>query len=394
MAGVHNVPRSKLFIILTITAVYILSLNITKPVISIHANQLGLSPLLIGLLVSTYAIFPIVLSVQTGKWADRFGSKQMIYIGTTSFFAAVVLPSLFPYLATLFLSQALIGLAHNFMMIALQKAIGSAGENKDKSVASFSLTIAAGEFLGPLLGGFSFEYTSFRITFLIAAFIIVFNFVFNFYLTNQQTVQTAPKSGKQKTGSLHLLRRSTIRKAILVSGLAIYSKDLFVAYFPIYGSQIGLTPSQIGIVVSCAAAASIFVRLVQYPLIAKFTRGVVLLGSLALGGIAYVIIPFLDHFILLCMLSSVLGLGLGLGQPLSLVYILNSSPVGREGELLGLRLTFNRICQLAAPSLFGLLGGALGIAPIFWTSGILLVSGALYSRENERDREEMGNLEA
>lgn len=310
----------------------------------------------------------------------------MMYIGLSSFFVALLIPSLMPNLTTLFLSQMFVGLGHNFMMISMQRVAGSAGSNRDKSVASLSLFTSIGEFSGPLIGGFAYEHAGFQTTFLLAAGLILFCFLCNMLLTSKPIVaKESERSAVKKGGSFEMLRHASIRKALVVSGLSISSKDLFVAYFPLYGSQIGLTPSQIGIVLSMTAAAFIFVRAIQYPLVAKFTRGAVMLGSLAIAGAMFLVIPFTPHFTILCVLSFIVGMGLGLGQPLSLVYVLNASPEGRVGELLGLRILANRLFQLSAPSLFGIVGGTLGISPIFWTSGILLLSGSWYSKENRTD---------
>lgn len=376
--------KSRLFIILLLTLFYITSLSITRPILSLYAKELGLSPVMLGLLISTFAVFPIILSVQAGKWSDRFGSKRMMMIGTTSFFTALLIPSLYPSVTTLFLSQALVGLGHNLMMISMQKVAGNSGNNRDQSIASLSLVTSVGEFFGPLIGGFSYEMIGFQGTFLLAAFLIVVSFGCNLLLKSKPIASNEGSMAHTKSASsFQMLRNANIRKALVVSGLTIASKDLFVSYFPLYGTQIGLTPSQIGIVLSMTAAAFIFVRAIQYPLVAKFTRGGVLLSSLALGGGMFIAIPFMGEYVLLCVLSFMLGLGLGLGQPLSLVYIFNASPAGRVGEALGLRIMCNRTFQLSAPTLFGLLGGALGVSPIFWTCGAFLLFGSWYSREDK-----------
>lgn len=382
--AVRELIKSRLFIILTITVIYIFAINITRPIVSLYAVHMGTSAFLLGLLVSTYAVFPVLFSVQSGKWADRIGSKRMIYIGGAGFVVALLIPAAFPHIATLFFSQAVVGLAHNFMMIALQRGASSAGENRDKAIASLSLAISTGEFLGPLLGGFSYEHLGFQITFALTAVSVLLIFLLNTLLPLKAVASVLKEAEKRKTSSFTLLKSVNIRKALLSSGLVIYSKDLFVAYFPMYGSKIGLSPSQIGLVLAASAAASMFVRAIQYPLVEKFTRSVVLVGSLLLGGAAYIAVPFLHNFVILCALGILLGAGLGLGQPLSIVYILNSSPPGRVGELLGMRITFNRLCQMSAPAFYGVLGGTLGISPIFWTCGMFLLFGSWYSRDDKK----------
>lgn len=309
----------------------------------------------------------------------------MIFAGGSGAFISLIIPIIYPSLITLFISQALVGISHNCMMISMQRGAGSASANRDKAIASLTFVFAIAEFIGPLFSGFSYEHMGFRFTFMAASFSILIMLLINSLLPAKAMQNNSKGEVEEKRNSFTLLKSANVRKALVASGLVVYSKDLFVAYFPAYGSKIGLTPSQIGIVIAFTAVASMIVRALQPVLVTKFSRETVLMYSMFLGGAAYVTVPFLQNFYILCALALLLGAGLGLGQPLSLVLILNSSPPGREGELLGLRITFNRLCQLSAPTLYGILGGSMGLPPIFWTCGVFLFSGSWYSR-NSRNK--------
>jgi hypothetical protein len=53
------------------------------------------------------------------------------------------------------------------------------------------------------------------------------------------------------------------------------------------------------------------------------------------------------------------------------------APPRRSGEALGLRLTVNKMTQLAIPLVFGSLGAAFGVFPVFWANAaFLLAAGA------------------
>ena len=79
-----------------------------------------------------------------------------------------------------------------------------------------------------------------------------------------------------------------------------------------------------------------------------------------------------------------LGLGLGCGQPLSIVLTYNDSPPGRAGEALGMRLTVNKFTQIAVPIAFGSLGTAAGVFPVFWANAVLLLIGGYLSAERRK----------
>jgi predicted acyltransferase len=58
----------------------------------------------------------------------------------------------------------------------------------------------------------------------------------------------------------------------------------------------------------------------------------------------------------------------------------NTAPAGRVGEAIGVRMSLVNMSQIAMPLLFGALGTALGMLPVFWATALLLSAGGLYAR--------------
>ncbi|MCS0543172.1 hypothetical protein NXY55_24645, partial [Aeromonas veronii] len=92
------------------------------------------------------------------------------------------------------------------------------------------------------------------------------------------------------------------------------------------------------------------------------------------SGVWFVLIPFTNSFIMLMIISFCLGLGIGCAQPLTINMAYNSSPEGRTGEVLGLRISINKGVQFVVPILFGLVGTKMGFVPIFASVGILFLT--------------------
>ena len=86
------------------------------------------------------------------------------------------------------------------------------------------------------------------------------------------------------------------------------------------------------------------------------------------------------------MLAGVLlGLGLGCGQPLSMILTHAYSPDGRAGEAMGLRITANKIIQVAVPLVFGFMGGAFGLFAVFWSNAVLLALGGYVNDKGDAE---------
>jgi MFS family permease len=186
---------------------------------------------------------------------------------------------------------------------------------------------------------------------------------------------TAPSHPFELIISNHPLRRVLITGAVILTGI-----DLFHFYMPIYGHHIGLSASQIGMVLAVFSAASFVVRVWMPAIVKRLGAERVLILSMFVAATTYLAVPYITHVIVLCVVCFVLGLGTGCGQPLSLSMIYERAPGGRSGEALGLRATLNNFTHMVTPLLFGAIGTAFGVAPVFWCNSLMLAGGGIIIR--------------
>jgi hypothetical protein len=64
-----------------------------------------------------------------------------------------------------------------------------------------------------------------------------------------------------------------------------------------------------------------------------------------------------------------------------------SAPPGRAGEALGLRTTLINGSQTVMPLIFGAVGAALGMGPVFWTIAAAMIGGGLFANHVRRQSE-------
>lgn len=362
---------------------YMLNLHGTRPIVSLFADAQGYSALVVGTLFSAFAFLPMLLALWIGKWLDRYGARKIHLLGGSGVFVGLLAPVLFPGLAALFFSQIVIGLSQVFVMVSLQKTIGNLPGHRDKLIGTMTFVASAGMFAGPLVNSFVYEHYGFQMAYAVSLGFIAVALLAGLILRPEFWRRGGSQfsfSRENKNSTWELLGNKTLRKALIISGMVLYSKDLFSAYFPIYASGLGLTPSRIGILMSVMAGAGMLVRFFQYHLVLAFGRGPLLMFLLMASGAAYMVLPFVSSTMMLGVMSALLGAGLGLGQPLSLVYALNITQEERQGEVLGLRITVNRGSQFAAPLFFGAIGSFAGLLPLFWISGLFLFAGAYSAR--------------
>jgi MFS family permease len=350
----------------------------SRMVASLFAIELGANPLLIGMLISAYSLFPLLLGVYSGRLSDRFGSRRPMLAGTAVLACGLILPFLWPKLPALYVSAVLIGTGFVFFNVSAQNLAGGLGspEERTRNFSTLGLGYSGGHMVGPLIGGYAIDYYGHTFAYLCFAILILLAVAL---LGLNRRFDVAPRAGGgERKSTLELLHSAPLRRAIITSGLVVTGWDLYSFYVPIYGHSIGLSASTIGTILGVFAIATFVVRIVL-PL---FTRryGVESVLSLALfaGAVPFLLFPFIEFVPALLALSFAIGFALGCGQPLTLNITYNRSPPGRSGEVTGLRLTINNITHIGVPLAAGALGSVFGVAPVFLVNAaILAVSGRL-----------------
>jgi predicted MFS family arabinose efflux permease len=185
-------------------------------------------------------------------------------------------------------------------------------------------------------------------------------------------------------GVLALLRHRGVREVLAINVLLSVGWDLHTVFVPIYGARIGLTASQIGMVLAAFAAATFTVRLVMPALARRMSEHRVLTLALFVAGAVFLLFPFARTAPALGALSFCLGLGLGSGQPMVMSLLHLHTPAGRIGEAVGVRMSLVQSSSVAVPLLFGAVGASLGLAPVFWSVGLCLAAGGYFTRRGPR----------
>lgn len=349
----------------------------SKMLVALHAIDLGASPLAIGLLIALYSVFPMQLALFAGRVCDRSGVRRPMVLGSLGIGAGLLVPALYPHLIALYVSAVVIGSATIFYQVSAQYTVGALGEGmaRTRNFAVYSLGGSTSGFIGPLLVGYSMDGAGKLATYCALAVIAMIPAVVLLALRRIPMPRHKPGADAQTPGAIRLLANPGLRRAFMTSAVILTGLDLFNFYMPIYGRSLGFTPSVIGIILSMQAAAAFIVRLFLPRLVHRVGDETVLRWALLLAGGSYLLFPLASHPLPLAGAAFVMGLALGCGQPLSMQLTQRFAPAGRIGEAIGLRLTFNRLTQIAVPLVFGSLG-TLGVYPVFWANSALLISGS------------------
>ncbi len=350
---------------------------------TLYALELGATPLHIGLLLATYGVFPLLLAVLAGRIADRYGSRVPIIVGMVVCSVGVVLPWFAPSLLLLFIGAAVTGLGFIIGQVAFQSLVGTLGEGmaRTRNFNNYALIVAVADFVGPVFAGFSIDHSGHVSTFLFLGLLSATSIIAIIALAKRVPRHRKPAPAPAGQRMTDLLRDADMRRVLIAGAVVMTGIDLFQLYIPLYGHQIGLSASAIGMVLGASAAATFVSRAVLPALVRRYSEEKTLLYALFLAASMFTLIPFFTSAIVLAAICFMLGLGMGLGQPLTVILCYRYSPAGRGGESLGLRIAINNAMHVVVPALFGAVGAVFGLAPVFWANAGVIAAGNWYARK-------------
>lgn len=356
----------------------------SRVTVSLDALSMGASPFTVGVLMALYALLPMLLAVAAGRLSDRVGVRLPMLLGSAGIAIGAALPFAFPGMPMLFASATILGMGFMTFQVATQNATGELGgaPERARNFSLLALGYSVSGFVGPLVAGFSIDHFGFAATFGVMAAV---PFVPLAVLARGRLALPGPHpraAVAHHGGVLALLRHRTLRRVFAINALFAVGWDLHTVFVPIYGAKIGLTASQIGIVLSAFAAATFVVRLLMPVIARRMNEQQVLTAALFVAGAAYLAFPFSASAATLLALSFVLGLGLGSGQPMVMSLLHTHAPPGRMGEAAGVRMSLVQSMAVAVPLFFGAVGASIGLAPVFWSVGVCLATGGFLARRS------------
>lgn len=350
--------------------------------VPLFAVEQGAGPFGVGTIVALYAALPALLALPMGRLADRIGYKIPLLCGASGIFAALLLPWWFPKLATLYVAASLLGVSFMTFQLSVQTLVGGiAGpEGRARNFSLLSLGFASANLSGPLLAGVLIDHIGHARTFAALAIPLI-PAVALAAMGSRWIPNLHAKSETVKGSLFELLKIKTLRNTLITSGIVSSAWDVYQFVMPIYGHSLGMSATAIGLVLSAFAIAIIAVRLVVPFAVRRVGETRLLTWAMFVSCAAFCLFPLFSNPWLLAAVSFLLGVGAGVGQPLSMTLVFNASPKGRAGEAAGMRITVNQIVHTTIPLFFGAVGSAVGYAAVFLTNaGFLAVGGYISKR--------------
>jgi MFS family permease len=361
------------------------ALNLSRPVTSYRALALGADARAIGLITAAYAVLPVLAALPLGRLADRWRPAPLVSAGAVLLAAGSALLGVAPSLGALALWSALLGLGHLSFMVGGQTLVAqqSADSQHDQYFGLFAAVTSFGQLVGPALGGLVLGVsdepflTSTTSGFQLATVLSVAAIPVTFGLSARRRHEPACVEPTSHRSAWRIVNLPGVPAAMFASLMLLAAVDILTAYLPVIGEEQGIGPGVIGALLSLRAAASIVSRLLVAPMVRAWGRVPLIVASSVGSAVILLLLPVFAAPVVLAVLLVVAGFFLGIGQPLTMTMVVQAVPAQVRGAALAMRLTGNRVGQVAVPAAAGAVAGAAGVAAPFWLTAALLGAAAL-----------------
>ena len=358
-------------------------MTLARPVSTYRLLALGADGTTLGLTAACFAVPPMLLAVGFGRWAEKHHPAILLALGlalaAASCFVLVVAESI-PAIA---LATTVLGVGHMSGTIGAQSIMAQAQSSLARINRFGTLTTvsALGQIVGPVVGGViigheqqpSLGATSSAL--LVAAWVFLVGLVPS-TLAWRTRIQTSTVRTGRAERVWQLLRRRGMPAALMTSFSAKSGIDLLLVYVPLLGAAIGLSPSEVGLLLGISSTGALLARAATPVFVRRIPTQRLTVIATAVASACMVVLAISDQLWLMIVAMSVLGFALGLSQTTTMDWVVNLVDDTSRGSALGLRVATNRLGQTIILAAAGAVSGWLGVQTAFVLLAVVMLGTA------------------
>ena len=350
------------------------------PLIPLFAREMEASGALIGVAVSAFSLLSLVAAVPLGRLTDRIGARNMLLASALFNCIYSLLLLVADGIPGLVAAQMLGGLGFLLLIVSSQGWVSRHADKgiRERGFGFLSLAAAAGQSLGPVLGGTLLSRTSFPFVFMVAFGLSLIGFCVAGLREQRgdsgETGQEGPRFG-EVLGWLAADRR--MLAVLIFSFAAIFAVSLRNSFVPVLFKERGLQEGAIGLLLSAFALSMTLVRVFVGRLMGRFARRHLLALALGLILVGTAALPAVQHPWATAGIMLLFGAGFGISQPLSMVMVSDRAKETFSGLAMGIRFTVITLGTLLSPAVSGLIVDSAGLESAFYSVAGLIVAAAV-----------------
>jgi len=376
MAGISFGPQQPFMLRSLILSVYLptflfsIGQGAVLPIIPLFARDLGASVAVAGLIVAMRGVGTMLFDLPSGVAVSRFGDRGAMVVGTFLVAVVAVGASLSRSVLVLAALILIMGGGWAFWQVARLAYVSEVAplRMRGRAMTLVGGVNRAGNFVGPILGGFLASRYGLESAFYAQAVMGLAASALMFAVVRK--VSAPEEIARHGLRGRLLASLVEHRQIYLSAGLAVIAlqvvRECRYVFLPLWGDGIGLDVAQIGLAIG---ASSLLDAGMFYPvgyIMDRWGRKWAGIPSLLTMSLGFLFLPASHEvygFTLVAMLS---GLGNGLGAGTLMTLGADFAPPVRRGEFLGVWRFIGDAGSAGGPIVASLITGAasLGLASV------------------------------
>lgn len=372
---------------------------VIAPVLPEIVQQLHLSKVLAGYLVSAHYLTVALFSPFLGILADRIGRVRVLVASLVLFSlsgaAGAFTQSFLPMLATRgLLGIATGGIAAASLGILARLYADEAARSHAIAIASSTLTLA--NIVYPLLAGWVGS-DQWQIAFYLYGIGLPLALIVGVILREQpadSSTTSASLMGGDGGKLSYVLRHPQTLQLLVTLCISSATAYATVIYLPLYlKATINAETAINGIVLASQAIGAAVASAVGVKWLTQRIGSIRAISiGLGLMALALVLIPQLHHLQGLLAVAILFGMGLGVTMPSHYTALANLTPMDLQASILAVGTGMNFLGQFLSPTVFGLALGFGGLNNVFYAAAcVAMLTGItlmVTSRQRSQARSE------
>lgn len=372
-------PRTQrnLGVLFTAGLLFWASLASLLPTLPLYVKSIGAPDDQLGMVMGAFAIGLLLFRPQAGQTADQQGRKIVLLIGISAATLAPVCHLLTQSIPVLMLIRAFHGLSIAAFTTAYSSLVVDLAppENRGELIGYMSLVNPIGMALGPALGGYLQELTTYAPVFVMSSILGLMSMTCAMFV-KAPPVMYAPQDGKEKDQFWQLLISDRIRVPTITMLLVGIAFGAIATFVPLYikDSGVGLNP---GLFYTAAAITSFLTRFVAGKASDRYGRGRFITAGLLGYAISMLVLWQATDANQFLLAGAIEGFGGGTFLPIMIALVADRCQPFERGRIFGLFVGgFDLGIALAGPIL-GLVSNIVGYRSLYLVAACVAFAGLI-----------------
>jgi len=367
----HNLTPFLLLCLIGFAAFFSSYLRI--PVMPLFAATLGAGPAQVGVINGAFMLTAGLLSIPAGLFADRFGRRVLIIAGLVATALSALLVTICNLPGEMVVAYVLFGIGMAAFAPGMLSLVADVMPVQQLGLAYgwYTTAIYIAMTLGPASGGFLAKEIGLRQVFFVSGSLQLAVVLLALLLLPQGPPRHKTDLRSALSGSITLLHNNKLIACLLATVVSCIGFGVFLTFLPLYASESGYDPAQVGLVFAAQAVTNVVGRIPIGNLADRVDRRWLVSAGLVCLAVALCALGQVSALPQMLACSVVIGVGMALTFTAIGALIAELVPPLQRGLSMGMYNSSIYLGMMCGSTVMGMLLSRIGYSYGFAAAGVV-----------------------